>query len=150
MWTEWAEWNGDQLKLNISTVAVAVLFVGVVVFGHPWVQLWTPWQTVGLAILLPAFALFVLARLQLGHAFSVHAKATTLVTKGIYAHIRHPIYVFGGLMIVGVVIFVQRPWWLLAFAVLMPVQLIRVRKEERVLEATFGDQYRDYRRRTWL
>jgi len=138
------------LKLNISTVAIAVLFVGVLVFGHRSAEPWTPWRTVGLAILLPAVVLFVLARLRLGRAFSVQAKATTLVTTGIYSHIRHPIYVFGALMIVGFIIFVQRPWWLLIFVVLIPVQLVRVRKEERVLEATFGDAYRAYKRHTWF
>jgi len=31
---------------------------------------------------------------------------------------------------------------------LIPLQVFRVRKEEQVLEAKFGDVYRDYRRRT--
>jgi len=138
------------LKLNISTVAVAVLFVGFLIFRHPWVHPWTPWQIVGLAIAVPAFALFVLARIQLGRAFSVQAKASTLVTKGIYARVRNPIYVFGGLIIAGAVIFAQRPRWLVLFLVLIPVQLFRVRKEEQVLEAKFGDAYREYKRKTWF
>jgi len=138
------------LKLNISTVALAVLFVGVLVFRHPWVHPWTAWQIVGLVIAAPAFVLFMLARIQLGGAFSVRAKASTLVTKGIYSRIRNPIYVFGGLLIAGFIIFAQRPQWLLIFVVLIPVQMIRVRKEERVLEAKFGDRYRDYKRKTWF
>jgi len=138
------------LKLNISTVALAVLFVGVLVFRHPWVHPWTAWQIVGLVIAAPAFVLFMLARFQLGGAFSVRAKASTLVTKGIYSRIRNPIYVFGGLLIAGFIIFAQRPQWLLIFVVLIPVQMIRVRKEERVLEAKFGDRYRDYKRKTWF
>ena len=137
------------MKLNISTIAVAV-FVGVLAFRQPWVHQWTPWQIVGLAIAVPAFALFILARIQLGHAFSVRAKASTLVTHGIYARIRNPIYVFGGLLVAGFLIFVQRPRWLLIFVVLIPVQLIRVRKEEQVLEAKFGDGYREYKRKTWF
>jgi protein-S-isoprenylcysteine O-methyltransferase Ste14 len=138
------------LKLNIATVALAVILVGVLVFRYPWAQPWTPWQIVGLAIAAPAFVLFVLARIQLGGAFSVRAKASTLVTKGIYARIRNPIYVFGALMIAGFLIFVHRPRWLLIFVVLIPVQMIRARKEEQVLEAKFGDGYRDYKRKTWF
>ena len=42
------------------------------------------------------------------------------------------------------------PRWLLIFGVLIPVQLIRVRKEEKVLEAAFGDTYREYKRKTWF
>jgi protein-S-isoprenylcysteine O-methyltransferase Ste14 len=60
------------------------------------------------------------------------------------------IYVFGGLMSVGIVIFAHRPWWLLIWVPLIPPQVFRVRKEEQVLEAKFGDAYRDYKRRTWF
>jgi len=138
------------MKLNIATLAVGVVFFGAVVFRHPSTEPWTPWQIVGLAIAAPAFVLFVLSRLQLGRAFSFEAKASTLVTAGLYSRIRHPIYVFGGLMLAGMLVFVDRPWWLLIFVLLIPVQLLRVRKEEQVLEAKFGDAYRAYRRRTWL
>jgi protein-S-isoprenylcysteine O-methyltransferase Ste14 len=37
--------------------------------------------------------------------------------------------------------------------VLVPIitlQIVRARQEARVLEATFGDAYREYRRRTWF
>jgi protein-S-isoprenylcysteine O-methyltransferase Ste14 len=138
------------LRLNITTLAVAALLFGLMLWQHQWVRSGTPWQIVGVAITAPAFVLFVLARIQLGRAFSVRAKANTLVTSGIYARVRHPIYVFGGLIVAGVVIFAHRPWWLLIFVVLIPLQLFRVRKEERVLEAKFGDAYREYRRKTWF
>ena len=136
------------MKLNLVTLALGVLMVGVVLFRHP--STWTPSQIAGAAILVPAFLFFVLARLQLGAAFSVRAKASTLVTAGLYARIRHPIYVFGGLLVAGLFLVVRRPWWLLIFVVLIPVQLLRVRAEERALEAKFGDAYRDYKRRTWF
>jgi protein-S-isoprenylcysteine O-methyltransferase Ste14 len=129
---------------------VAVLFVGFVLVRHPWVQPWTGWQMVGVAIAVPAFLLFFVARIQLGRAFSVQAKASTLVTSGIYARIRNPIYVFGALMIVGICVFAHRPWWLLILAVLIPVQWLRVRQEEHVLEEKFGDAYREYKRKTWF
>jgi protein-S-isoprenylcysteine O-methyltransferase Ste14 len=34
--------------------------------------------------------------------------------------------------------------------VLIPVQIIRARREAAVLEAKFGDAYREYRKRTWF
>jgi protein-S-isoprenylcysteine O-methyltransferase Ste14 len=138
------------VKLNIGTVAFAVLIAVFLFVRYAWGQPWTPWRIAGFAIAVPAFLLFVLARIQLGRAFSVQAKASTLVTTGIYARIRNPIYVFGGLMIAGVIIWAHRPWWLLIFVFLIPVQLIRVRKEEQVLEAKFGDVYLEYKRKTWF
>lgn len=137
------------MRLNISTLVVGVLFFGLLL-RYGAAGAWTPWQVVGLSIAAPAFALFVLARIQLGRAFSVRAKATSLVTQGIYARVRHPIYVFAGLMVAGLFVFAHRPWWLLIFVILIPVQLLRVRKEEQVLEARFGDAYREYKRKTWF
>lgn len=141
------------MRLNLVTLAlalVAVGAVGVMAFRQPWAQAWSPWHVVGLALFVPSFVLFVMARIQLGRAFSVRAKATTLVTTGIYSRIRNPIYVFGSLMSTGIFIFAHRPVWLLIWVVLIPIQLVRVRNEEQVLEAKFGDAYREYKRRSWF
>jgi protein-S-isoprenylcysteine O-methyltransferase Ste14 len=105
---------------------------------------------VGAAIAAPAFLLFVLARIQLGRAFSLRAKATTLVTAGLYSRIRNPVYVFGALMLAGVIIFVNEPWFLLCFVALIPVQIYRSRKEGQVLTEKFGETYLDYKRKTWF
>lgn len=137
------------MKLNIGTV-VLVFVVFALFVWNAWGQQWTAWRIVGMAIAVPAFLLFVVARIQLGRAFSVQAKASILVTKGIYSRIRNPIYVFGGLVIAGAIIWAHRPWWLLIFVLLIPMQFLRVRKEEQVLEAKFGDAYREYKRKTWF
>ncbi len=140
---------GCRLKLNVLTLAVIVVFA--LIFASQARNLpWTVPHIAGVAIALPAFVLFVLARIQLGRAFSVQAKATTLVTTGLYSRIRNPIYFFGGLMIAGAIVFVNKPWLLLIFAVLIPLQVVRVRKEERVLEEKFGAAYLDYKRQTWF
>ena len=138
------------MKLNFGTLLLVVVVLGFLLFRYVWKLVWTPWQIVGVMIFVPAFLLFVLARIELGRAFSVKAKASTLVTTGLYGRIRNPIYVFGGLMSVGIFIFVHRPWWLLVWVPLIPLQVFRVRKEQQVLEAKFGDAYRDYKRRTWF
>lgn len=137
------------MKLNLITLVIALAALAVYIRLEAR-QTWTPWHIAGVAIAVPALALFITARLQLGGAFSVRAKASTLVTTGIYSRIRNPIYVFGGLLIAGVIIWLDRPWFLLVFVVLIPMQALRVRQEERVLEATFGDAYREYKRRTWF
>jgi protein-S-isoprenylcysteine O-methyltransferase Ste14 len=137
------------VKQNVITlvlVAVGVVFYIRFALGQPW----TTWHIAGLAIAIPSFVLFVMARLTLGRSFSLQAKATALVTTGIYARIRNPIYVFGGLMLAGALVWVHQLWWLLIFAVLVPMQVLRARKEEQVLEEKFGDEYREYKRKTWF
>jgi protein-S-isoprenylcysteine O-methyltransferase Ste14 len=137
------------LKLNIATLIVILafaIFFGARAFALPW----TAAHIAGVSIAAPSLLLLIIARLQLGRAFSVEAKASSLVTTGLYSRIRNPIYLFAGLTILGVIIFVGRPWWLLIFAVLVPLQIYRSRNEARVLEEKFGDTYREYRQKTWF
>ena len=39
---------------------------------------------------------------------------------------------------------------LLLLLVLVPIQIARAHQEAKVLEARFGDEYRNYRKGTWL
>lgn len=136
------------MKLNIVTLSVIVVIVTFLVL-HFWGLPWTAWRIAGLAIAIPSFLLMALARIQLGQAFSVQAKASTLVTTGLYSRIRNPIYVFGGLMIAGTMLWINQPWLLLIF-VLAPIQVWRSRVEERVLTEKFGEEYLEYKQKTWF
>jgi protein-S-isoprenylcysteine O-methyltransferase Ste14 len=137
------------VKLNIVTLVVIV--VALFLFATYAMNLsWTPTRIAGVAIALPAFILFCIARLQLGRSFSIEAKATELVTTGVYSKIRNPIYVFGAIMTLGVIIWAGQPLLLLFYVILIPMQIIRARKESQVLEAKFGDAYLEYKRKTWF
>jgi len=137
------------LKLNIVTlvlVTIGLVLLAVHISRLPW----TVPRIVGIAIALPSFLLLAMARMQLGRAFSVRAKAVKLVTTGLYSRIRNPIYLFGALMILGMIIWTGQPWLLLFLAVLIPVQIHRSRTEERVLTEKFGTAYFDYKKKTWF
>lgn len=127
-----------------------ILLAAVLIGMRAMALAWTPARIAGVAIAAPALLLLVVARLQLGRAFSVQAKATTLVTTGLYSRIRNPIYVFGALMIAGIIIWFQKPLYLLAFVILIPMQVIRARKESKVLAEQFGTAYEDYKKQTWF
>ena len=111
-----------------------------------------PERWLGLALCLIGLTGVMLARYTLGRSFSIAAKATELVTTGIYSRIRNPIYVSGVILIVGLVVMIRRPafWLVLVIIILIPTQIIRARREARVLEAKFGDAYRQYRDHTWF
>lgn len=137
------------MKTNVLTLVLALL--GIIFLGvHFGSQQWTPTRIAGVVIGLPSLALLVLARIQLGGSFSVRPKAQALVTHGLYSRIRNPIYLFGGLAVAGVILYVNQPLYLWVFVVLLPLQIYRVRKEGKVLEARFGDEYREYKSRTWF
>ncbi len=113
-------------------------------------QLWNGMRLAGLSLPIPCFILWVVARIQLGESFSIRPRAKNLVTHGLYSKIRNPIYLFGLLFICGLFLALGKPWWLMVFVVLVPMQVLRARKEEKVLRAKFGDAYMEYRRQTWF
>lgn len=137
------------MKLNLATLALILAFAIIFVFEAPRMA-WTPARIAGISIAAPSLLLLIVARLQLGGAFSVRAKASLLVTTGLYSRIRSPIYVFSALILLGIIIFAGRPWFLLIFAVLIPLQVYRGCKESQVLEEKFGSAYREYKAKTWF
>jgi protein-S-isoprenylcysteine O-methyltransferase Ste14 len=130
----------------VQTVAVSALLW--LVFSMPG-----PWdlkRVVGAALVVAGVGGIAVARYQLGKSFTVRAEAHQLVTHGIYSKIRNPIYVFGVVMLAGFVLVLHRPiLWLVLLAIVV-MQTLRARREAHVLEAAFGDAYREYRRQTWL
>lgn len=137
------------MRANVITLAV-ILGAVVWLVMHAYLVDWDGVKVAGAVVAGVSLVLLVVARLQLGGSFSVKAKATTLVTTGLYSRIRNPIYVFGALMLVGMSV-VLGNWVLLGLVVLLtPVQAYRARKEEAVLEAAFGEEYARYKAETWF
>ncbi|HEY4904248.1 MAG TPA: isoprenylcysteine carboxylmethyltransferase family protein [Candidatus Sulfotelmatobacter sp.] len=137
---------------RLYTFTVLQLLAGAVFI---WVlATWkTPWNAeryVGTVLAVIGISMIALARYQLGTSFSVAAEARHLVTRGLYSKIRNPIYMFGMVMIAGLFLVIQiRALWVVLLAVLIG-QTIRARREAAVLEAAFGEEYREYRRKTWF
>jgi protein-S-isoprenylcysteine O-methyltransferase Ste14 len=92
----------------------------------------------------------ITARLQLGKSFSVTPQAKELVTFGLYSRIRNPIYVFVGVMWLGLIVALRLYWLFAPFAVLLSLQLFRVPREASVLQERFGQTDLDYRKQTWF
>ena len=137
------------MKANVITLAV-ILVMTVWLAAHVGSVAWTPVKLVGGVMAAAGVVLLIVARLQLGSAFSVQAKAKKLVTTGIYSRIRNPIYVFSAVFLAGLVIVSERWLLLLPIALLVPMQVVRARKEERVLAAAFGEEYVRYKAGTWF
>jgi protein-S-isoprenylcysteine O-methyltransferase Ste14 len=76
-----------------------------------------------------------------------------LVTTGIHAWSRNPIYVGMFLLYAGIGVASLSPWVLvLALPLLVVLHYVVVAREEAYLERRFGDSYRDYKARVrrWL
>lgn len=139
--------------LRRSTPVLTMALVGWVMWLELTVRahgIWHARHRIGLAITLCSLPLWALARYQLGASFAGRAEARQLVTRGLYARIRNPIYLFGELASFGVMVFVGA-WILLpSLVITIPMQVWRARREARVLGAAFGAEYAAYRQRTWF
>jgi protein-S-isoprenylcysteine O-methyltransferase Ste14 len=135
-----------RIFLVVQMVAVLILLFVLAVWPGPWNLQRTTGSVLALAGMIGVFT----ARYQLGRSFSVTPQARALVTHGLYSKIRNPIYVFGTIAVAGVVLALHLRWGWILLAVLIAVQVLRARREARVLEAKFGDEYRRYRSQTWF
>ncbi len=125
---------------------VPIIVFGALFFKPPW----TPMRIFGLILFIGGFALLTWARVTLGNSFSITPQAKALVTGGPYVKVRHPVYVFGVMMIAGLLLYVNRPWVLLVLLFIIPMQIVRARAEEKALTERFGDAYLNYKKSTWL
>src|SRR5438270_7569894 len=129
-------------KFVMLAPIVPMVVFGVLFFKPPW----TPMRVTGFVIFVVSFALLTWARATLGNSFSVTPQAKALVTGGVYSKVRHPVYVFGALMITGLLLYTNMPWLLLTLIVIIPLQIVRARAEEKVLTEKLGDEYLAYKK----
>ena len=140
----------DSRKIYVFT-ALQLLAVGVLVWLLvTWKTPWNATRYIGTVLAMVGVSLVGVARFQLGKSFAVKAEAHELVTRGLYSKIRNPIYVFGVVMLIGLILVVQKPVLWIGLVIIVIGQVIRARREARVLETAFGDTYRVYRSKTWF
>ena len=82
----------------------------------------------------------------MGH--EVAPRTRHLMTEGPYRLSRNPMLSGTYLYYFGVLIGLWNGWALLVFIILAGLMMLQVRSEERRLEADFGDDYVDYKKRT--
>jgi protein-S-isoprenylcysteine O-methyltransferase Ste14 len=105
---------------------------------------------VGLAIVVVSTALMIWARWVLGTMWAGRPMVQDehdLRTTGPYRLVRHPIYTGIAGLVLGTTLVFGFGVVLATLACTVPFVYWRIRAEERMMVATFGDEYRDYRRR---
>lgn len=139
--------RATKLKL-IMPILYAVL--ATIFFVLTWPDVVKPNHYIGVCITFIAFALWIVARVQLGNAFSIGAKARQLVTTGLYSKLRHPVYYFSILAVLGSGVYIWSPFVFIPIVLLIGLEMYRIRNEEHVLTLKFGKAYKEYKSTTWF
>jgi len=143
--------DSGEMRILIPIIVIP-LIVFLLYFLVPGLkeQPWTALRIGGAILAVIAYTMVITARVQLGKSFSVRAEAKELVTHGLYARIRNPMYIFVDLMVFGLILALHLHWLLVIFAVFVVFQARQARREAKVLQEKFGQAYLDYRKQTWF
>lgn len=115
------------------------------VYRFRWLSL------VGFMLSTPGLIIYLTARMTLGRLFSktlVIVEGHELITHGIYEHVRHPSYTGSILFFLGLPLLFNS---VLGFVLVLPMilmVLLRIPIEENMLLREFGEEYREYMKRT--
>ncbi len=152
------EHEGPGLPVHPPVVYLVVLLIGIGLnYGWPLALLPGWWGgIIGVVLILLGAAIMppVLARFQrAGTPFNPHRPASALITDGPYRFSRNPAYVALTLWYLGVGFALSNGWiLLLTLPLVLVMDRCAIRREERHLEAKFGEEYRRYKStvRRWL
>ena len=134
--------------LFLSMMAVPIIYAATnwLEFADYTLPTWAGW--LGVVLIGGAIFVFWRAHADLGLNWSPTLEIREkheLITRGIYAVIRHPMYASQWLWVVAQPLLLQN--WIagfINFLVFIPFYILRVRAEEQLMLEQFGEQYRSY------
>ena len=104
-----------------------------------------------LAVGMSGLALWIAGMACLGKALRILPGADSIVARGVYRFIRHPIYVGIVLTHFGLFFACGSTFGMIyLFVIIIPLNVIRALLEEKAMFAKFGDRYRAYHNLTWF
>jgi protein-S-isoprenylcysteine O-methyltransferase Ste14 len=113
---------------------------------------WDAHVVVGFALVAVGVALRVWALLALGDSYAPAItvyEGQQVVRYGAYAQLAHPLYAGVAIELIGLAVFANSgAGYGLAFVGIAAAR-VQIAREERLLTATYGSAYTDYRRHVW-
>lgn len=146
-----------QEKVILFLLLIGMFILPLIYSASSWLDFanyslpaWAGW--LGVALIAGALFVFWRAHADLGLNWSPSLEIREkheLITKGIYGVIRHPMYASQWLWVIAQPLLLQN--WiagLFNFLIFIPFYMLRVQAEEKMMIDTFGDEYREYMKRT--
>jgi protein-S-isoprenylcysteine O-methyltransferase Ste14 len=158
--------SGEKISRNVdgSVMMTAIKIGGLLLWLSPLVYLinpqwmawskiglpaWVRWLGVGTGILCVIGIYWLFSSIGSGITpTSATRNQHTLVTSGPYRWVRHPLYTVGSSMFISFGMMADN-WFIAVLGILVFILMaIRTPKEEANLIEKFGDEYREYMKRT--
>ena len=131
--------------LNLLPLVVAYVSPKNFGFGYHWLV------NIGLGVGFFGAILWIISMMHLGSSFAVMPGSKKLMTKGIYKYILHPMYFGITVTICGLMLACGSTFGMIyLFGVVIPLNAVRIRLEERSLATQFGELYLTYKKKTWF
>jgi protein-S-isoprenylcysteine O-methyltransferase Ste14 len=149
-----SRWISPPVAFVMAATAMWWISRGVEFGRHAW-----PYQSVvGVTLIALGLAIVAVSLTSFATAGTTPnpmrtRKATKLVTDGVYAWSRNPMYVGDAVMLAGIAVWSGSVLSVVPLAAFVAyVDRVQIKAEEEALTATFGDRYAAYRRRVrrWL
>lgn len=149
--------DGTPMMMFIRIFGLALWLSPLVYLINPawmaWAKIglpeWIRWLGVGLGLLCVAGIYWLFSSIGSGITpVSATRKEHKLATNGIYRWVRHPLYSIGSTFIMSFGV-IADIWLIILFGMLAFIAMaIRTPKEEANLIEKFGDEYREYMKKT--
>jgi protein-S-isoprenylcysteine O-methyltransferase Ste14 len=149
--------DGTALMTIIKVLGLVLWLTPLVYLLNPnwmaWSKIglpdWIRWLGVAIGLLCVAMVYWLFSSIGSGISpASATRKQHTLVTSGPYRWVRHPLYTVGSSMFIAFGMMADN-WFIAALGVLAFIAMAsRTPKEEANLIEKFGDEYREYMKRT--
>ena len=144
-------------KMLLALAALTYTIFPLVYLFSPWLDaadysLPDRWGYLGAALLSLGLLIIYKAHLDLGRNFGIEPvifQGHQLINNGIYHYIRHPMYAAFMLISISQALLLEN--WiagLSAIITFIPLYLVRVRQEEKMMLEHFGDTYLKYMQQT--
>lgn len=144
---------GDTYQLIGMLVFIAACVLDYYLLGYPqqFNRLISIWALLPFSLVLLALGAWLALR-GIQVVFGDYHEEPVMLTGWMFAYMRHPIYLGAILIYAAVLLLVLSPLAGLVWLGVLGLYQWLAKHEEKMMEATFGDEYRAYRRRVpmWL
>ncbi len=141
---------GVFFLLGLVTLFIDFVYIQGMVFQLICVIIGVPLFVIG--IVYRTLAIWSLNKAVIGHIISIKVlqivEGHRLLTDGYYKHIRHPSYLGVVIYVVGLVITFSSLYGFVVMIIGLIFLHWRIEIEEKMLIEAFGDEYKEYQKRT--